>query len=312
MKNVKLQQLRFFVAVYEEGSITAAAEKVFATQSGVSVQLRDLEEMLGLVLFDRVPSGVIPTKAGDLIYSRAAKILRAVGQLTEDLGDKSEVLTGAIRVGIMPTFSRTNLAPVLAKFVAEHPLVDVQIVEGYSGALTAKVAAGQLDFAIVPDSDMGKGLRTTFIASDIEVLATRENIEAVKKRVRLAELPSLRLALPGPSNARRAKIDRHLKNYSTTAHSVLEIDSMMATLDLIAAGDWSSILPGCLCLPDFENSDIHHYLIDDPRISLEYLLIESATSDASTAVQLFSDALCENIRESCAKCESHFAIPDGR
>ena len=76
MSIIKLNNLRFFVAVYEERSISAAARKAHATQSGVSVQLRELENRLGVALFERVSTGVVPTKAGEQIYQRAVKILR--------------------------------------------------------------------------------------------------------------------------------------------------------------------------------------------------------------------------------------------
>ena len=97
-----------FVAVYEELSISAAARKVHASQSGVSVQVRDLEDQLGLSLFERVSTGVTPTKAGDQIYRRAIRILREVGRLGEDVSALSDHLT--ISIVQQPTFSSLPLS----------------------------------------------------------------------------------------------------------------------------------------------------------------------------------------------------------
>lgn len=306
MNNIKLQNLRFFVAVYEERSISSAARKVHATQSGVSVQVRDLEDQLGLSLFDRVSTGVTPTKAGDQIYRRAISILREVGQLGEDVSDMSDHLTGEVRVGIMPTFARSILAPVLSAYCEENPFVKVHITEGYSAFLVQKILAGELDIAVVPNGVLPGGLRSTFLDRDLEILVTREPLEGVRGAVDLANVPPLSLILPGPNNARRAKIDQQLGNSVGVLHTILEMDSMMTTLDLIRRGGWQSILPGCLCLPELNDPDIHLYPIEAPKLTVDYQLIEPAASAASTATRQFSERLTEEIRRVCEVCRTHF------
>ena len=306
MNNIKLQGLRCFVAVYEEGSISAAARKVHATQSGVSVQVSELEKQLGQPLFDRVSSGVVPTKAGDQIYRRAIRILREVSGLGEDIAALSDSLTGAVRVGIMPTFARSILAPVLTAFSEANPLVDVTVTEGYSGLLTRMVLADDLDFAVVPDGILPDGLSSTLLDTDLELLASSRPLGGVSDVVDMAKMSSLRLVLPGPANARRAKIDQHLKNISGAIHDVLELDSMMATLDMVRRGERIAILPGCLCLADLDNSGISLYPIEKPRMTVDYLLIEPAAKTMSAAIRLFADSLRDEIRLSCATCRSHF------
>lgn len=309
MNKFKLQNLRFFVAVYEEGSISSAARKVNATQSGVSVQVRDLEEQLGLVLFDRISTGVEPTKAGEIIYHRAVRILREVGGLGEDVAAYSDSLTGAVRVGIMPTFARSILAPTLAAFSKENPLVDVKVTEGFSPMLTQMVLSGQLDFAVVPEGATADGLRSSFLSTDLEILVSYRALEGVTGSVDLAKIAPLNLVLPGPSNARRAKIDAQLRNFSQAVHDILEMDSMMATLDIIRHGEWCSILPGCLCLPDLGKPDIYHYPLSRPRMTVNYIMIEPTTKTASIPVQVFASALAEKIQRSCEVCREHFDSP---
>lgn len=306
MHSIKLQGLRCFVAVYEEGSISAAARKVHATQSGVSVQIRDLEYQLGVALFERISSGVTPTKAGERIYQRAVRILRDVSGLGEDIAALSDSLTGKIRVGIMPTFARSILAPVLTGFSEANPLVEVTVTEGYSALLTRMVLAGDLDFAVVPDGALPDGLASTLVDTDLELLASSRPLDGVGNVADLATLPALKLVLPGPSNARRAKIDQHLTNVSGAVHDVLELDSMMATLDMVRRGERMAILPGCLCLADLEDPDIALYPIENPRMTVDYLLIEPAARTMSVAVQRFAEHLANEIRLSCETCRSRF------
>lgn len=306
MNKIKLQNLRFFVAVYEERSISAAARKLHATQSGVSVQLRDLEDQLGLALFERISTGVTPTKAGDQIYRRSVSILREVGRLNEDASALSGQLTGEVRVGIMPTFARAILAPALTGFLAQNPLVHVKVTEGYSALLTEMVLAGELDLAVVPDSVIPGGLRSTYLDTDLELLVSCRPLDGVRNGVDLAEVPPLRLVLPGPGNARRAKIDQQLRNFSGVAHSILEMDSMMTTLDIVTRGEWSSILPGCLCLPDLDDPNVYLYPIERPTMTVDYLLIEPLAKATPVAVQLFAECFSEEIRRSCQTCRTHF------
>jgi len=306
MSTIKLNNLKFFVAVYEERSISAAARKVHATQSGISVQLRDLENQLGVSLFERVSTGVVPTRAGEQVYGRVVNILREVSRLKEDVAPDSKTLTGRVRVGIMPTFARSILAPVMAEFTQENPLVVVTVTEGYSALLTQMVLAGELDLAVVPDGSIHDGLRSTFLDTDLEILVSRHPLPGVKESVDLAKIDALNLVLPGPGNARRAKIDQVLKSVSPVGHTIMEMDSMMTTLDIIRRGAFCSILPGCLCVPDLEDPEVNLYPIVQPKMTVDYLLIEPATRAESAAVRLFTEQLSAEIRRACEICRAHF------
>ena len=77
---MKLQQLRYFAAVYEHGSFSAAADKVNATQSGLSMHVSQMEKRYEVVLFQRSSSGVTPTEAGRAFYLEAVKVLAAASQ----------------------------------------------------------------------------------------------------------------------------------------------------------------------------------------------------------------------------------------
>lgn len=307
MKNVKIQHLRFFVAVYEERSITSAAHRVHATQSGVSMQIRDLETILGLTLFERASTGVTPTKAGDRIYWRATRVLLEVDELQEDVASHTDELYGCVRVGIMPTFARSVLGPALIRFSKQNPFVDVKVTEGYSVVLTAAVANGELDLAVVPGGDTPVGVRSSHVETDIEVLMQkRGSSAAASEPVNLATAPPLKIMLPGPGNARRSKIDQYLSNFCASSHSILELDSMMTTLDMVERGEWSSVVPGCLCLASLDSTDMLLSPISDPPLTVDYLLIEPATKARSKAVQAFAIELCDEIERGCQKCRDHF------
>ena len=113
---MKLHQLKSIVAIYEEGSISAGAARVNATQSGLSMQIRDLEQRHGVTLFQRSSSGIRPTETGRRFYVKAVDVLRAAWEAEEELRRSRGALTGTVRVGLMPTFTRALLPKVLLRF----------------------------------------------------------------------------------------------------------------------------------------------------------------------------------------------------
>ncbi len=300
---MKLRQLRFLVAVYEERSFTAAARRAHATQSGLSMQIKELEERLGVRLFDRSSTGVTPTSAGEKLYKRATRILREVSAIQNDMEALSGEISGTVHAGMMPTFARAVLAPVLERFARQYPHVEVKVTEAYSAALSDEVASGRLDVAVVPAGPDIAGLRAEHLDTDVEVFVTstktaRKHLEPVD----LSTCEPLKLALPGPSNARRDKIDTYLKTYGVPIEKIMELDTMMATLDLVARSDWTTILPGCLCLPDIDRPNRKLHPIVRPPLAVDYILIEPVSQTQSPAAQLFTDEIRNQIRQNCAFC----------
>lgn len=307
MSQIKTQQLRYFVAVYNMRSITAAAQQVHATQSGVSMQIREFEERLGLSLFERTSTGVQPTKAGEVIYRRATRILRELGELENDVIAHRDHLYGKVRAGIMPTFSRSVLAPTLIEFAEEYPFVEVQISEGYSEILTRRVANDELDFAVVPAGTLPEGLRSSHVDTDLELLvenASPGEVEQIATKLSIA--PPLNLVLPGSANARRQGLDLYLENMCQSKHSIIELDSMMTTFDLLERGNYASILPGCLCVSEFNKSALKLSPISDPTLTVDYLLIEPASRATSVVVSAFEEVLCRVICQTCEKVRRQF------
>ncbi len=290
---VKLRQIRYFVAVYEEGSFTAAARRENATQSGLSMQIKDLEQALGVRLFERHPSGVSPTPIGRRLYEHSTRILREVSDIALDIASMSGAVTGEVHVGLMPTFTRAILAPALMAFAAEHPHVRVRVTEAYSGVLTQEIARQALDFAVVPPGHAVPGISSTYLGTDREYLVTATNTARTHLApVELArEAGPIRLVVPGPTNARRGRIDRYLESAGVEVAETLEMDAMMGTLDLVARSGWVTILSGVLCAPDRDGARRKLHPLAGPPLTVDYVLIEPAARSLSQGARLFAEAL---------------------
>ncbi len=307
---MRLRQLRFLVAVVEEGSFTAAATRVHATQPGVSAQIKLLEESLNTKLFERSAAGVVPTATGKLVYQRATRVLRETTAIVSDVNALQGTVTGTVSAGLMPTTTRSVAASVLKTFATRYPNIEVKIEEAYSAQLSEGVRTGRLDFAVVPPSSTDAGLRTLQIATDPEVFVTAVNDKRPHlSPVDLTTEAPLKLVLPGPQNARRASIETAIRNYNIPVDRIMELDAMMATLDLVAKSDWTTILPGCLVIDDISAQSRHLHPVQHPAMSLNYVLIEQASKTLSPAAQLFCEAMQTELTAVCDKCQSVFA-PD--
>lgn len=289
-----LRQIRSVVAVYEEGSFTAAAVRENATQSGISQHVAAVEAELGLRLFERGPEGVTPTPAGERYYARAVEALRALAA-AEAAARDAETLSGTVTAGLMPTFTRAVLAPALARLAAAHPAVTVRVREGYSGTLTDMVRAGELDFALVPAFAPGPALVATPLGRDREMLVARVGAFAPNVPIAAAALGPLKLVLPGPANTRRARLDAYFAANGIPVAAVLEMDTMMGTLDLVARSDYMTVLPAILLGPDRDGSVRAVAPLDAPPLYADFIAIEPARNPLSPQARALLDVLREEV-----------------
>ena len=288
-----LREIRLFVAAYEERSFTAAAARENSTQSGVSQHIRKLEDRFQVRLFARGSGTVAPTRAGDTFYRQCLEVLRAHDAAMQELRRFATGLDGAFTVGLMPTMTRSALAPTLARFVAAHPNVSVSVSEAYSGVLTEGVMSGELAFAVVPAFPSGASLRSRLFARTPEMLVLGPAQARQPGSGRIAEHRPLKLVLPSRRNTRRQTIDTYLAANDIRVDRILELDAMFGTLDLVANTDWITILPGIMMAAGRGQEMLQVRPLADPPLSLDLVLIESASRVLSPAERTFLDMLEE-------------------
>lgn len=287
---VSLRQIRSFVAVHEAGSFTAAAEREGATQSGISQHIKQLETELGAVLLERSGRDVTPTQAGKLYYRECVEILKRLDSAQQSVS--ATRIGGAIRIGLMPTFTRALLPPVLEKFLGAAPGVEISITEAYSGVLTDMILKGELDFAVVPAFTGAAGITQHLVLRDREMLVrARPNRRASFAPVRLSELGALKVVLPGLQNTRRRTIETYFGTNGVSVAQRLELDAMMGTLQFVAASDWVAILPFVMMASDLDGGRFEIRPLDDPPFYSEFVLIEPSRKVMSPAAALFAKLL---------------------
>lgn len=298
-----LRDIRLFVSVYEERSFTLAAQRENATQSGVSQHVRNLEIAFGVPLFTRDKGRIAPTPAGDAYYRRAIDVLRAHDAAGRAVRAYVNGLDGRIVVGLMPTMTRCTLAPALARFVADHPNVNVHVTEGYSAALTQMVRGGDVDFAIVPAFSDAAGLKSRLLLRTPELLVSAAGCSGSNAPVRLADRGPLKLVLPSRANTRRGTLETYCATVGAEVANIIELDTMFGTLDFVARGDWLTILPALMMGPGATQGFTVNPIVD-PALTLDLVLIEPARRTLASAAALFLEMLEQEARRISALWES--------
>ncbi|MGO9594288.1 MAG: LysR substrate-binding domain-containing protein, partial [Steroidobacteraceae bacterium] len=152
---MKLQQLRYLVAVHENGlNITAAARQLHTSQPGVSRQLKLLEEELGFQLFEREGRALTrTTAAGEEIISRASSILREMQNIRRTSADLRKADGGTLSIATTHTQARYVLPQVIRVFRQKYPKVRLHLHQGTSEQIAEMVARDRVDFAIATGSE---------------------------------------------------------------------------------------------------------------------------------------------------------------
>ena len=311
------RQLEIFVGVFEEGSLSKAARRLNATQSGLSMQIQNLEARTGLRLFDRSPRGVTPTAAARRLYKRALAVLRSLDETSTEIRALAKGVSGVVKVGLMPTFTRGVLAPALGEFISEHPHVEISIKEAYSAALVDEVLAGAIDFAIVPRELFPSGVRTRWLGRDQEMLVRRAGSDGPghMQPVRLADLGVLDLVLPARGNARRDAFDSYAQLHGVALGRVITMDAMIATLEFVAASDFATILPQTICFNDRDGALRSVHPIVGPGFQVDYAVVAPARAALSAASALLLKRIESHYHASqavWAKLGVDISAPDGR
>ncbi len=142
-------QLEYFLAVANYGSFSAAAENSFVTQPSLSMQIKNLEDELGVVLLDRSRKPVIPTEAGRIVLEQAKEAISSFYNIKEKVSDLKGEVAGTLRLGVIPTIAPYLLHKFIPAFSRKYPKVELEIREMITPDIIEDLEKDMLDAAIM-------------------------------------------------------------------------------------------------------------------------------------------------------------------
>jgi LysR family nitrogen assimilation transcriptional regulator len=289
-----LKQLEYFVRVAELGSFTRASIALDIAQPALSRQVRLLEVELRQSLLTRTGRGAIPTEAGKLLLKHGRGILHQVDVAREELGAVRGGLSGRVSIGLPPSLSKLITVPLTQAFRQQLPHAQLSLTEGFSMLMQEGLRVGNLDLAVLYNSERSPELETITLRSEELVLISpktsdragraAKNSSGKRQPMALAEVAQLPLILPSRPNAFRILIEGEMIAIGCKPQVALEVDGLNAILSLVREGMGHAVLPS-YTLSNAE--DPGHFTlrsIRSPRIMSELMLVRSSRR-ASTDTQ---------------------------
>jgi len=230
-----LNDLRIFSAVADEASISKAAEKLNYVQSNVTTRIRQLEDRLGVSLFNRQSRGVSLTVPGRQLQEYAIRIL-ALASEAERAVQEQGVPAGTLSIGAMETTAAIRLPELLASYHNAYPNVELQVVTGTSEELLARVIGYKLDTALVAGAVEHPELESEQVFQEELVLAVPSGTELDTLRKR-----TVLVFRRGCSY--RARLEQWLRDEGLVPFQVMEFGTVEGIIGCVRAGMGIALLP---------------------------------------------------------------------
>lgn len=248
-----IRHIRYFLEITRQGSISKAAKVLQMTQPPLSAALKNLEDELGVKLLERTARGIVPTRAGELLLQKGARLVDETEQLTRELSRQGKGLSGILHLAVILPFAWAYLPRVLARFGDLSPHADVTLTDVEPATVTEGIRSGRLDIAIVATGAPDK-LRTMYQEDLVIEPISKLSLSAVlpnrfkdaPKQIALDDLMGETWLLPSPTirvpGITELMVDYWLEN-GLTMPRMKSVTSLQTTLPLVAADMGISIMP---------------------------------------------------------------------
>jgi DNA-binding transcriptional LysR family regulator len=227
---MEIRQLKAFLAIAEAKTFTAGARRVNVTQAAISMQIRQLEDEVGLPIFTRTPRRVILTEAGEYLLERARKILREHDSALAEIAEVAGAEYGRLRIGSASgTFAMHQLPLIMSGLRAKFPHAELTVSAGTSEKLVDKMMHGEIDTAFVSLPVDNLNVTTESLFSDeIVAIAHPKHPLAKEKYISAATLAGEKLILGERGGNTRRMIDEFFNAANVRPNITMELSRQEA------------------------------------------------------------------------------------
>lgn len=271
-------RLYSLIRVAEAGSFTRAAEQLSLTQSAVSQHIRQLEQQLGVRIFDRANHQIRLTHEGETVLKYAKRIMALSHNLSRELSSEKQHIT-SLTIGITHTAESNPIAEALAKYVSVHSGFKITIITDTISNLYDMLITYELDLIIVEGRNSDPALRSLMLDTDCLVLVVSPTHPLAKKSlVTIDELKREKLILRLPDSNTRNQFIASLESQNLSIDDfnvVLEINNIATIKDLIRHDFGVSVLAKSACLDELRKNKIVALPIENLSMMREVNIVYS-------------------------------------
>jgi LysR family hydrogen peroxide-inducible transcriptional activator len=257
---MEIHQLRYFVAVAEEGSFSRAAAREHVAQPSLSQQIQKLEAEMDHRLFDRLSRSVVVTEAGKCLLEYARKILADIAESHRCLDDLKDDIGGRLTIGAILTMAPYVLPKLVEKFQTRYPKVELEIQENTTESLALRLEEGTLDVALMSTCQKSGVLEAHQLGREsLFVLLANQHPLAKRKKINWSDLKSEKFLLLHEVHCLSAQICQLLAAHDLRPELALRGAQLTTIAHMVATGLGISVVPqmmvehdlpaGCVALP---------------------------------------------------------------
>ena len=295
--NINFRQLRAFATIGRLGSFTKAADALHATQPALSAQIRELEEALGVRLFDRSTRSVTLTQAGADLLPVVDNVLGDLGSVVARARDVARRNTGRVTIAALPSLAATLMPLAVAQMRAQHPGITVVIKDALAERIIGLIRADEVDLALSSAPPVDPQLAFTPLLTDrmVAVLPAGHPL-ANARSVALAGLLASPMVLMDRDSSVRRIVDGACASIGRLAEPAYEAAYMSTAIGLVRAGLGATLLPSSAAELRAA-SDLVIRDLDQPRIERELGIVKQRRRAYSPAADALVGVLTDIARE---------------
>lgn len=271
---MNFQQLTTFVMVVSEGSMTAAAEKLYLTQPAVSQQIRNLEDEINTELLVRGVRKVKPTLQGQLLYDYAKRILQLTQQAEVAMQAMSTELVGDIRLGTLNSVGLYLLSPIIGLFLKHNSKLNFKLNYGSTPQLIEDLKNNEIDLAILPEPtkheyrDFFEGFGSKFIMTDEMWLVGSGKDASLPQTIRLSDFNSKPIVyFSDKYMGFQNQLDQKLDEINLKFHPVFQSDNVGTLKRVIESGLGWGFLPSHSIQKQVRAGRLTRIIVEDIKFS---------------------------------------------
>ena len=299
-----IRQLRYFIAIAEQGSFSKAASFIHVAQPALSLHVRNMEEELGTQLLFRSPKGIVPTEAGEILLRNARMILDQLAVTEEEVRGHSSEPSGLVRLGLPGTISEILSVPLITAARERYPKIQLCIAEAMSGFVLEWMRNARIDLAVIYRSVTENSLATVELLNEELVcfgpsggLSDGNALPEEGARIGFAEIAALPLIVPAEAHGLRLLLNQYAQAAAVDMNVAIEVDSYTNIKKLVAEGFGCSVLPLNSISRDVANGSLSYWKIDGKPVQRPVHLAHSTLRPMTNAVSAIHELVQETIRD---------------
>ncbi|MGN6669831.1 MAG: LysR family transcriptional regulator, partial [Trinickia sp.] len=289
--------IQYFIALFEEGTVTRAARRLNIAQPALSMQIAKLEAEVRQKLFERGPHGMAPTEAARLMYRLYTPIMRDIDQAREHLSRRDVIVTGRVSLGMVSSEAQSVLPESLARFDALFPQVEVSVADGFSAQLIDAVESGRLDAAII---NKPRGRLTLhvepLIVEEMVLVTSVVHGPDLPDAIDLTQHSGIELVLPTRRNGLRGALDAALMAADVVIEPKFEIDLLSTIVQFVEQSSVATILPRVVVQAKVDEGRLRARTIASPPIVRHIIQVTHPKRPIGPAAQALIAIITEEIR----------------